>query len=150
MVADEVHDVQVRLLGRSTQTSTELLQEDDRRLSRTEHENRVDVRCVESFVEEIDGEDYFDSPVPELLERRVTRRRLWAGVNGDSAHATRTKELRHEVSMARRDAEAETAVASLHLPLVERPLRSFMRFYGCSESGGIEAPVPPRDRLEVH
>ncbi len=48
--------------------TTELLEEDNRRLRGPQHEDGVDVRHIDPLVEHIDGADRLDAALPELLQ----------------------------------------------------------------------------------
>jgi hypothetical protein len=56
VVPHEVHDVEMFLSDRDAKATSELLQEHDGRLSRTQHQDRVEGRDIDALVEEIDGE----------------------------------------------------------------------------------------------
>ncbi len=71
MIADEVDDGERIFALLSPQATTQLLQEDDRRLRRTKHQDRVDIRNVKSLVEDVDCEDDLKVAATKSLDRLV-------------------------------------------------------------------------------
>jgi len=70
VVADEVDNREAVLALPRAQPAAELLQKDDRRLGRAEHQHRVDLGHVEPLVEDVHAEHDLD---PALAQRRRAR-----------------------------------------------------------------------------
>jgi hypothetical protein len=69
--ADEVENGAGALVAGFAKSSAELLQEECGALSRPQHQDRVDRRDVDTFVEEVDGEDHADPSVGEVAQRSL-------------------------------------------------------------------------------
>ncbi|GGG47163.1 hypothetical protein GCM10011374_06950 [Kocuria dechangensis] len=67
--ADEVQHGEDRLVFCKAQTSTQLLEEEGRRLCGPKHEDRVDLRNVKAFIEKVNGEHRSKVASLEGLER---------------------------------------------------------------------------------
>ena len=107
MVADEVEHGAERLPAGPSQAAAELLQEEGRALGRAQEQQGVDVRDVDTFVEQVDGEDDVDSPGVEIAQRRrsLVHRAVTPDRNG--RYPDRAELLGHEARVHDRDAEAE-------------------------------------------
>ena len=97
-------------LLRTSQAAAELLEEDGRALGRPEEEDGVDLRHVDAFVEEVDGEETLTVPARSVAQR-AARDRRWS-VSADTAIEGRpasVNSLRHELGVRDAHAEAERA-----------------------------------------
>ena len=107
MVADEIDDREAVLALPSAQPAAELLQEDDRRLGRAQHQHRVDLGHVEAFVKDVDAEHDLEPAVAQRRDRLMPRRARRSAVDGGARNPVFCEMGGHEVGVARRDAEAE-------------------------------------------
>ena len=64
LLTDEVDDGQVALAGRAAQTAPELLSEHGRRCRRTEEQDAIDVRHVDTLAEDLHGKHAAELAVP--------------------------------------------------------------------------------------
>ena len=71
------------LPGAHAQAPSELLEEHDRRVGRPQHEDGVERRQVDAFVEDVDREDDVELAGVESLEGRPPVGASRAAVNGD-------------------------------------------------------------------
>ena len=71
MHANEVEDRAERLVVGLAETAAELLEKQRGALGRTQHQDGVDRRDVDAFVEQVDGEDDRHLPVAEIAQRPV-------------------------------------------------------------------------------
>ena len=108
LVADEVQDGKTGLAVSEPEAATELLEEERRAFGRAKEEDRVDLRDVDAFVEQIHSEYGVDPSIAKrdqgvatLLGRRLRRDR-------DSRDAGSAKPIRHEAGMVDAHAEAES------------------------------------------
>ena len=69
MVANEVDHRQGVLAVVAAQAAAQLLEEHDRGLGRAQHQDRVDLRHVEAFVEHVDRADDLQLARAQLLHR---------------------------------------------------------------------------------
>ena len=67
MISDEVHDSEAALARRAGRPRRRLLQEQNWRLSWTQHQDGVDGRNVDALIEEVDGEQNLQLAAFELL-----------------------------------------------------------------------------------
>lgn len=150
MVADEVDDFQDLAVGGLAQAAAELLEPDDPRLRGPEHQDGVQLREVQAFVEDVHGADDVELARGQHLQGLRAGRRRFAGVDGDGAAAVIAQVRGHEVGMALRDAEGQDPAAAARVELLEGVRRS--RVHG--EPGGdrllVEPRVAPGDVRVVH
>ena len=148
MVSDEVDNGQMILPVRDPETTSQLLQEDHRRLGGSQHQHRVDRRHVEALVEQVDGEEHLDCAVETVIDGAGSRCRR--GPSGRRRAGLRSaEEVGHEVGVGGGQQKPSVAPPPRVLPLVERLLCTFLRRDRLRESLGVEAAVSPRDRLVV-
>ncbi len=81
MIADVVYDDQVALLGRAPQSPTKLLHPDYCRLGWAQHQNGIDFRNVNAFVEHVDSEEDVQFTGLQAFKGANTRRRCITRVN---------------------------------------------------------------------
>ena len=115
VVADEVDDGEGVLLGLLSvaEAASELLEEDDGRLGRPQHQDRVDVGEVHAFVEDVDGADGFELAGPQAVEAAGAGGGRGAAVHCSSGDSVAAEVVRHEVGV--RDGAAEHEGAPLLL-----------------------------------
>ena len=68
MVADVVDDGELLVAGGLAEAAAELLEPEDARLGGAEHEDGVELREVEAFVEDVHGADDVEVAGGELFE----------------------------------------------------------------------------------
>ena len=106
-LADEVEHRQHRLSFRPPQPPPELLEKDGGALRRPEHENGVDLRQVDAFVEEIHGEDGSKLPLPQSRKRRTPFVSWRSGVECHGLVPEAGELSGHEVGVGDARAESE-------------------------------------------
>lgn len=99
VVADVIDDFQGLVDLRLAQAATELLQPQDLRCGRAQHEDGVDVGQVDALVEHVDGEDDVELTDAKSLEGGGARGAAVTGMYGDGIDAGLAEVLAHEVGM---------------------------------------------------
>jgi hypothetical protein len=107
--ADEVEHRAERLVLRFPEPSAELLQEEGRALGRPQHEHGVDVRDVDTFVEQVDREHGSHAPLREIAQGSFSLGPRAVAPDRDRLDSVATEVLGHESCVLDAHAEAETA-----------------------------------------
>lgn len=111
-VANEVEHRQAVLVAAPSQTAAELLKKDERALGRPEKEDRVDLRHVDAFIEDVDREEAVDLAVAQAPERAIAYVAVRRPQHRLGRNPSLIEAARHELGVADADAEAEGAHAA--------------------------------------
>ncbi len=154
MGADEVEHRTERFVLGFPETSAELLEEQRRALGWSQHEHGVDVRDVDTLVEQVDREHGLYSSVGEVAQRRLAFGPRAVAPDGDGLDAVKSEVVGHESRVLDAHAEPETAhrcrLGVLHHLLDDQPSPGVGARVGVAERVHVVAPTAtPRDVTEV-
>src|SRR5699024_1795092 len=91
----------------TTETTTQLLQKDGCRLSRTEHEYSVDFGYIHSFVKKVHGKDALHFSCPKSAKCSITVVRCRLSTQCDRLDSCASEHFRHIVSMVHAHTESQ-------------------------------------------
>ena len=148
VVADIIDDLQNLVAGFS-QSSTQLLQEQDGAFGRAQHHHGADIRQIDAFVEHVDGKQDVDLAPVKLFQRGRARCRARFGMDGDGAETGGAEMLSHEFRMAHRHAEPDRRPCGAFAELVQRIVGPGPGGHSRCQYLRIEPAAAPGDLLVI-
>jgi hypothetical protein len=149
VVADEVDDGQALFAVVAAQAAAELLEEDDGGLGGAEHDDAIERREVDAFVEDVDDAEGVELALEELGDGGGAIRGARCGEDGGDANVVLGEPGRGEAGVVDGAAEDEGAGARVLVPGSPEAVHACLGLYGGGQRRGIEAAVAPGDGVVV-